>query len=115
MSLDRRMHDGRLRDPWQIPHKNRMRYRVTFYLKGGFKQIAIVGVPPPFDKNLLKYRDEVINVNREDWFRPVWAPSAWNKEGKPIKWGRVLDPKTGQPAVDCRLLGVDAKCLGADI
>lgn len=114
MSLDKRMHDGRLRDPWNIPHKNRTLYKVSFHLKNGTTLISHVGVPAPIEKNLRIYRDEVIAANKDDWYRPRYAPIAWNKEGKPTNWGLVLDPRTGRPSIDCQLLRVTATCLGAE-
>lgn len=114
MSLDKRRHDGRLRDPWNIPHKNRMLYEVAFHLKDGTTLISRVGVPNPIEANLRKYRDEVIECNRSDWYRLRYAPIEWNEGGKPTRYGLVLDPKTGRPSIDCQLLSVSAKCLGAD-
>lgn len=114
MSLDKRMHNGRLRDPWNIPHKNRMLYEVRFQLKDGTTLISRIGVPNPIEANLKKYRDEVIACNHEDWYRPRYAPISWNKEGKVTGYGLIIDPKTGRPAIDCQLVRVSAHCLGVD-
>ena len=71
--LSRRRHNGRLRDPWHIPHRNRVKYEVRFWFKtqdpSGKKPFiwgyagSIVCVPDPVRENLLKYKQEWISHN----------------------------------------------------
>lgn len=115
MSLDRPIHDGRKKDPWQIPHKNRTRWRMWFWLTDGSRIGRDLGVPPPSDVNLRKYRDEVIALNRDDWFRPKLRVVARDEKGNPIRWEPLIDPKTGLQVREARLKKVTAEFLGADV
>lgn len=117
--LDRSFHDGRKKDSWNVPKRGYSVYIVRFYLKSGLMQGARIGVPhnPSIEFNLKKYRDEVIEANKEDWFRPIYevAETIYSAEQRrviPIKWKKKLDRETGKPLVDCQLLKVTAEFVG---
>lgn len=76
---------------------------------------GVVAVPPPFEANLKKYRDEVITANPE-WRRPMQQQVLLgHKDGKPVYAVKpVLDPK-GRPIIENLLVKVTADQLGADV
>ena len=119
----RRWHDGRLKDSWQVPHKNRSVYLQRFWFelpspknpRGNYMGL-VVAVPPPVETNLKKHRDEVIAANKEQWFRPKFKQIYMGKHnGKDIyRYAPVLDEKTGRQIIESFLKKVDAVFLGAD-
>lgn len=68
-----RIHQGRKKDSWQVPHKNRRRYLVKFHMPDGMYFGSIVAVPEPVHANLRKYRSEIIAANFDKKFVRVTA------------------------------------------
>lgn len=111
----KRMHKGRLRDSWQVPHRNRRRYKVNFHLSNGLTFSSIVAVPNPVDENLRKYRDEVIEANREIWVRPKQEQVyLGTKNGAPTYEVRNVKDARGRQIMTNMLRKVTADFLGAD-
>lgn len=91
-------HEGREKDSWQVPHRNRRRVLVKFWFSLSPPSFfaSIVGVPEPLLPNLQKYKKEVLEAN-----------DSWTYY--------VKHPVTGMPEKRCRVVKVTADILGADV
>lgn len=90
----KRFHDGRWKDSWQVPHRNRGRWRIRIWLKNGLNFGFDCGVSDRDTENILKNRaKEIIEANQ--WSRQAfrrWKPKdgqwmsapAIGIDGKPI-------------------------------